>query len=165
MRIDEIRSADRRDDCVHARAVRHARVDDRVGNREFAPGQGRDPLGQLDKLARAAEPDIRRLQAPPPLDEHRVRPVDKDVGDLGIGHERLQRAESNDRRLDGRHQSRRRREFKLRVVEDRLDRVAKDPLVFGCATEGIEDLRRHPGDELLADSTDCRRRDRRAQRP
>ena len=112
-----------------------------------------------------AEPDVGRLQAPSPLDEHRVRPVHKDVGDLGIRDERLQRAESHDRRLDGCHQGRRGREFELRVVEDGFDRVAKGLLVVGCATEWIEDLRRHPGDELLADATDRRRRDRSGQRP
>ena len=133
-----------------------------MGDRELAPGQGRDPLGDLDELARAAQPHVGRLQAAPPLDEHRVGPVHKDVGDLGIRDERLQRAKSHDRRLDGCHQSRRRGEFKLRIVEDGFDRVAKGLLVVGCATEWIEDLCRHPGDELLADSTDRRRRDRAA---
>ena len=69
-------------------------------------------------------------------------------------------AESDDRRLDGCHESRRGREVKLRIVEDGFDRVAKGLLVVGCATEWIEDLCRYPGDELLADSTDRRRRDR-----
>ena len=49
-------------------------------------------------------------------------------------------AESDDRRLDGCHESRRGREVKLRIVEDGFDRVAKGLLVVGCATEWIEDL-------------------------
>ena len=75
----EIRPADRRDDRVDPRAVRHPGIDDGVGDRQLPPGEGGDPLGDLDEFARGAEDDVGRLEPPGPLGEDRIRGVDEDV--------------------------------------------------------------------------------------
>ena len=62
----EVRPADRRQDGVDAGAVGHPRVDDRVRDRQLPPGEGGDPLGDLDELCVRGEPHAGRLRAARP---------------------------------------------------------------------------------------------------
>ena len=118
----EVRPADRWQDGVDPRAVGHPGVDDRVGDRELAARQRRDPLRDLDELAVRAQTHAGGLEATRALDEHRVGPVDQDVRDVGVLDQRLQGSETTHGRLDRGDQGRHRGELELGILEDGRDR-------------------------------------------
>ena len=58
------------------------------------PTRPDDPLDDLDQVAVVVEDDAARLQPPLALDVDQLGPVDQDVGDRRVAHQRLERAEA-----------------------------------------------------------------------
>ena len=156
----EVRPADGRDDGVHARSVGHPRIDHRVRDRQLATGEGGDPLGDLDDLARGPERHRRPLEAAGALDEDLVRAVDEDVADQRVVDERLQWTETADGGLDRGHQGGRRRELEVRLGEDVADRASEPRLLLGRPAERVEILGRQARHEQASDRAQRRGRDR-----
>ena len=90
------RERERRDDRVHARAVGQTRVDHRARLVDPPPGPGDDPVDHLEQVALGAEPHLRLLDQPAPLDVDRVMIVHHHLGDLRVGQERLDRPVAED---------------------------------------------------------------------
>ena len=84
----------RRDDRVHARAVRQAGVDHRRALVDAAADARHDAVDDLQQVRVVAEDHRRRLELADALDVDLARRVDQDVRDLGVAHERLDRAEA-----------------------------------------------------------------------
>jgi hypothetical protein len=83
----------RRDDGVDAAAVGQVAVHHWTGFVHAAAGLADDALHDVAQVRFVAEGEIGQLQLPVPLHVHRVRAVDEDVGDVGVLHQRLERAE------------------------------------------------------------------------
>ena len=71
----------RRDHDVDARAVRQARVAERLGLVDAAPQRREDPLDRVQQLGLVGERDLRRLEPAAALDPDRPRAADHDLVD------------------------------------------------------------------------------------
>ena len=87
-------SASGGDHDVHPRAVRQARVAERLGLVDAAPERREDALDRVPQLVLAGEAHAGRLDPAAPLDPDRPGSVDHDLVDSGIGEQRLERAEA-----------------------------------------------------------------------
>ena len=81
-------------DDVHARAVGQAGVAQRLGLVDAAAERGEDALDRVAQLAVRREPDLGGLEPPAALDPRRRGAADEDLVDLGVGQQRLERAEA-----------------------------------------------------------------------
>ena len=84
---------ERRDHHVDARAVGQAGVDERLGLVDAPAERREDALDRVPELAVAGEADVGGLEPPVPLDPGGRGAGDEDLVDLGIGEQRLERAE------------------------------------------------------------------------
>lgn len=83
-------------DHVDAAAVGQARIADRRAFIDPAADLADDPLADVHQLQIVAEADVRQLDLAAHFDEHPVRAVDHDVGDVVARQQRLQRAIAED---------------------------------------------------------------------
>ena len=95
-REERARERERRDDRVHARAVRQARVDHRRRLVD-APADLRDhPIDDPPEVRVVREADRRLVEAALTLDPDLARPVDHDLRDRVVGEQALERPVAED---------------------------------------------------------------------
>ena len=85
-----------RNDCVEPRTIRHTGVDHRVLLVDPSTDVRDDPLDDLHQVLIVVERHVGLDQAALPLDEHRLRTVDHDVGHFRVAEQGLQRPEAED---------------------------------------------------------------------
>ncbi|CRI64972.1 hypothetical protein THIOKS12210017 [Thiocapsa sp. KS1] len=90
----------RRDDGIHAGAVRQPSVDHGRGLVDPAPDTRDDTVDDGHEMTVVVEARTRQFQPTVALDIDLARPVDQDVRDRGIGQQTLQRTQTQDLVLD-----------------------------------------------------------------
>ena len=141
---------ERREDDVHARAVRQPRVAERLGLVRAAAERREDPLDHVAQLGLAAEADARRLEPAAALDPHRPGAADHQLVDGGIVQERLERAEPDGALGDprGERGAGRRIEHRRLALDERGDPRRRIVAVAGLAGALDEPLAQRAGQRV-----------------